>query len=92
MFHEIETDYFVDYIHPKSTILLESIEEEEGEEGGPERISEGTDDLDAELLAHTSIKQSLILIKNSSCQYGPNTTESMHLTYIKRIIDFETLY
>ena len=80
MLDEVEANDFIYQMDTKSSILLESIEKEETEESGPERVGTGTDQLDTKLWATSSVEESIVSIKDASSNDGPYSAETVHLT------------
>lgn len=65
MLHEIEANDFVNEVDAQPAILLEGVEEQETEEGGPARVGERADYLYVELLTLSCIKEAFVLVENA---------------------------
>ena len=90
MLDEVEANDLIDQMDTKSPVLLEGIEKEEAEESGPSKVGTGTNQLDSKLLATSSVKESIVTIKDASSNNGPHSAETMHLTDVERVVDFES--
>ena len=72
-------------------VHFQSIEENKRQNTAPKGVSKDTYKLNAQKLMGARVEKAFIYIEKTCGDYGPNTTETMNLRDVKRIVYFKPL-